>query len=67
MLPLAGRRKWSGSYDAHGEGWRLSFSDDGGKTEQALDFKLDEVHEARLKPVLDFKPRREREGRRSTQ
>ena len=32
-----------------------SFSDDGGKTEQALDFKLDEVHEARLVPVLDFK------------
>jgi ribosome maturation factor RimP len=37
-------------------GWRLVFND--GKAEQALDFSLEEVREARLVPVLDFKGRR---------
>jgi ribosome maturation factor RimP len=36
-------------------GWRLVFSD--GKSEQALDFSLDEVREARLVPVVNFKGR----------
>ena len=36
--------------------WRLVFDD--GKGEQALDFALNEVREARLVPVLDFKGRR---------
>ena len=36
-------------------GWRLELSGD--KAEQALDFQLDEVREARLVPVLDFKGR----------
>jgi ribosome maturation factor RimP len=60
--PLAGRRKFTGPDAAHGDGWRLAFSDDGGKTEQALDFALDDVRDARLVPVLDFKPRRAREA-----
>lgn len=37
-------------------GWQLVFSD--GKTEQVLGFAFDEVREARLVPVLDFKGRR---------
>jgi ribosome maturation factor RimP len=60
--PLNGRRKFAGAYQAHGEGWRLTFSDDGGKTEQALDFVFDDVREARLVPVLNFKGRRARDA-----
>ena len=37
-------------------GWRLVFND--GKADQALDFSLDEVREASLVPVIDFKGRR---------
>ncbi len=37
-------------------GWRLVFSGDG--VDQALDFAFDEVKEARLVPVVDFKGRR---------
>jgi len=37
-------------------GWRVVFND--GKGEQALDFSLEEVREARLVPVVDFKGRR---------
>lgn len=36
-------------------GWRLVFHD--GKAEQALDFRFDEVREARLVPVINFKGR----------
>jgi ribosome maturation factor RimP len=36
--------------------WRLVFTQ--GKVEQALDFSLSEVREARLVPVVDFKGRR---------
>lgn len=65
--PLNGRRKFSGTYSAHGDGWRLQFSDDGGKTQQALDFALDEVREARLTPVLDFKGGKARQARATPQ
>ena len=58
-LPFQGRKKYSGVLQARpqgeGEGWRIVFND--GKTDQALDFSLDEVREARLVPVLDFKGR----------
>ena len=54
--PLQGRRKYRGVLLPEGEHWRVTFSDDG-KTEHALDFALDEVREARLVPVLDFKGR----------
>jgi ribosome maturation factor RimP len=54
--PLNGRKRFSGVYEPAADGWRLVFSDDG-KHEQALDFTLDEVRDARLVPVLDFKRR----------
>jgi ribosome maturation factor RimP len=61
-LPLAGRKKFRGVLQAAGEGdaggWRLVFND--GKADQALDFSLDEVREASLVPVIDFKGRRAR-------
>jgi len=54
-LPFKGRKNYRGLLTAAGEGWRLALLGD--KAEQALDFQLDEVHEARLVPVLDFKGR----------
>ena len=53
-----GRKNYRGQLMAAGEGWRLMLSGD--KAEQALDFQLDEVREARLVPVLDFKGRARR-------
>lgn len=71
-LPLAGRKKYSGTLVAldAAPGWRLLLDDDAGPGKggrraapaedavRALDFQLDEVREARLVPVLDFKGRR---------
>lgn len=57
-LPLQGRKKFRGMLLAQPDGWRLVFND--GKGDQALDFTLDEVREARLVPVVDFKGRRGR-------
>jgi ribosome maturation factor RimP len=59
--PLAGRRHFQGQLGraaraAEGAGaWQLVFND--GKADQVLGFSLDEVREARLVPVLDFKGR----------
>lgn len=50
------RKKYRGVLEPQGDGWRLVLQD--GKQEQALDFSLDEVREARLVPVVDFKGRR---------
>jgi ribosome maturation factor RimP len=57
-LPFQGRKKYLGVLTAQdsGDGWRVVFND--GKGEQALDFSLEEVREARLVPVVDFKGRR---------
>lgn len=57
-LPFQGRKKYQGTLLAAdaGEGWRLVFTE--GKVEQALDVSFDEIREARLVPVLDFKGRR---------
>ncbi|HWP19624.1 MAG TPA: ribosome maturation factor RimP [Burkholderiaceae bacterium] len=55
-VPFQGRKKYRGVLESEGEGWRLVFND--GKQEQALGFSLDEVREARLVPVIDFKGRR---------
>ena len=67
-LPFQGRKKFQGTLhaapsEAHGEGggaagagWQLIFND--GKVDQVLAFAFDEVREARLVPVLDFKGRR---------
>lgn len=56
-MPFQGRKKYRGLLQ-HGEaegGWRLVFGEEG--KEQALDFQLDEVRDARLVPVIDFKGR----------
>ncbi len=66
-LPFQGRKKFRGVLEvldqaavheatSANSAWRLVFSD--GKGEQALDFSLQEVREARLVPVVDFKGRR---------
>jgi len=56
-LPFKGRKKYTGELQqGEGEGWRIVFHD--GKSDQALDFSLEEVREARLVPVVDFKGRR---------
>lgn len=67
-LPFQGRKKYRGVLHAlagveqaadavsAGSAWRLVFTE--GKVEQALDFALQEVREARLVPVVDFKGRR---------
>ena len=55
-MPFQGRKKYRGVLEALGDGWRLVFND--GKADQALDFSLEEVREARLVPVVDFKGRR---------
>ena len=57
-LPFQGRKKYRGLLQAEGEGWRLVYSE--GKAEQALDFSLEEVREARLVPVVNFKGRASR-------
>ncbi len=55
--PFQGRRKYRGTLLAGDGGqWRLALP--GGA--QALDFALDEVREARLVPVVDFKGRKGR-------
>ena len=63
-LPLAGRKKFEGVLAARDGGWRLEMAPaDAGKggkgakggPAQALDFVLDEVREAHLLPVVDFK------------
>jgi ribosome maturation factor RimP len=55
-LPFQGRKKFQGELQAAEPGWRLILTE--GKTQAALGFSLDEVKEARLVPVLDFKGRR---------
>lgn len=60
-MPFQGRKKYRGVLEAaEGEGgthgWRLVFND--GKVDHALDFLLEEVRDANLVPVLDFKGRR---------
>jgi ribosome maturation factor RimP len=71
-LPFKGRKKFSGELQAMGDGWRLVLeaprptraakravaASNGAEADQALDFSLDEVREAHLVPVVDFKGRR---------
>lgn len=60
--PFEGRKSYKGMLgrgDAAG-GWTLVFDD--GKGEQVLGFALDEVREARLVPVVDFKGRKGRKA-----
>ena len=71
-VPFQGRKKYRGVLHALPDGWRIVLAEPespvkGGKgsgksaeprAEQALDFSLEEVREARLVPVVDFKGRR---------
>ncbi|MDR7334611.1 ribosome maturation factor RimP [Roseateles asaccharophilus] len=59
-LPFQGRKKYRGIVSAqpgatNDQAWRLVFDD--GAAEQALDFTLDEVRDAKLVPVISFKGR----------
>jgi ribosome maturation factor RimP len=63
-MPLAGRKKYKGVLSAREGGWRLTIEPSDGATKksapeaaQALDFVFDEVREARLVPVVNFKGR----------
>lgn len=53
--PFQGRKHWQGRLERAEAGWRLVFKD--GKAEQVLGFAFDEVREARLVPVVNFKGR----------
>jgi ribosome maturation factor RimP len=56
-LPFQGRKSWQGVLGAsEAGGWQLLFKT--GKTEQVFGFKFDEVREAHLVPVVDFKGRK---------
>lgn len=58
-LPFKGRKNYRGRLLQGDAGWQLQLAGDkaGQYTEQTLDFTLDEVREARLVPVIDFKGR----------
>lgn len=57
--PFEGRKAWQGvlAEAADGSGFTLTFKE-GKAPEQVLGFKFDEVREARLVPVVDFKGRK---------
>ena len=57
-LAFQGRKHYRGVLEALPEGWRLVLKSPKGKADEALDFLLEEVKEARLVPVVDFKGRR---------
>jgi ribosome maturation factor RimP len=59
-LPFKGRKKYRGELQGRPGGWRLALGNatDGVAARQTLDFLLEEVREARLVPVIDFKGRR---------
>lgn len=66
-MPFQGKKKYRGvlsvqpvapegeAVSADVDGWRVVFSD--GDADQALDFSLEEIREARLVPVVSFKGR----------
>lgn len=57
--PFQGRKNWQGLLQRADDGaWNLCFKV--GQVEQVLAFALDEVREARLVPVVDFKGRKAR-------
>jgi len=55
--PFQGRKKFQGTLQVRDGGYSLVFDDKAGVGQQ-LDFALEELREARLVPVLDFKGRR---------
>lgn len=60
-LPFKGRKKYRGELQPHEDGWRLLLEQGAGADaeQRALDFAVDEVREAHLVPVVDFKGRRD--------
>lgn len=54
--PFEGRKAWKGVLGRAAEGWTLTFEE--ARSSRQLSFALDEVRDARLVPVLDFKGRR---------
>jgi ribosome maturation factor RimP len=53
-VPFKNRKNWQGLLASSDDGsWQLTFKD--GKAEQVFGFKFDEVREARLVAVVDFK------------
>lgn len=59
-MPFKGRKKYRGELQPREDEWRLVLEQGGGvdAEQRALDFTLDEVREAHLVPVVDFKGRR---------
>ena len=59
-LPFQGRKKYRGELQPRDGGWRLVLgaAEAAEPEQQTLDFAFDEVREARLVPVIDFKGRR---------
>ena len=55
-VAFQGRKKYQGELQAAEAGWQIVFNE--GKTQTALQFSFDEVRDARLVPMLDFKGRR---------
>jgi ribosome maturation factor RimP len=55
-VALKGRKKFRGVLSSADAGWRVVWDD--ADVQHALDFQLEDVREARLVPVLDFKGRR---------
>jgi ribosome maturation factor RimP len=55
-LPFQGRKKYKGVLGQQDAQWSLTWTD--GKQGQVLAFTFEEIKEARLVPVLDFKGRR---------
>lgn len=64
-MPFQGRKKYQGVLKLAGEAFELHF--DEGKGDQVLGFTLDEVREARLVPVYDFKGRKARGAKEPAQ
>ena len=58
-LPLAGRKHFKGRLLRSDAGWQLHLAADkpGEYADRTLDFTLDDVREARLVPMIDFKGR----------
>jgi ribosome maturation factor RimP len=54
-LAFQGRKHWRGVLGRKAEAWSLAL--EGDKAGSEMEFKLDEVQEARLVPVIDFKGR----------
>ncbi len=53
--PLQGRKHFQGPLARSPQGWQVTFEDGKARLAQVLSFTLDEVREARLVPVVDFK------------